>query len=1786
MSTSVGRKSLPTVLAVLLALMLAIGPANLAMADRLSTSPGGEIGVSITSVDGSAPFNATDGPGLDSGDLNDIVRTNDSIVYRIGVIVGPTEAPGATITLNLPAGVQMATMPATCQAGSSLTPAAVTTYAWNTNPTALAPQVLTCIVNGPLIAGSTTVFEFSTRVLPGFTNGAALKATAATAITLAGNTYESGLADVTDTVSAAAKFDVQVMGTKGNPDTAGYVQWEGRYNGCIQAGPTGGPTYSGVCVNMRMPVQIAVPDGARGSTPIDPTVPFNFKFDMSLDNMFGAGATQYIMTATKKDAAYVAKYYGARLAQCALTNPYDVPTTTGGGRNGVVNSGTTTCTYSGAAAATNAAANGQVLDISVTGMDSTAFSVPTLNGSTNNPILPQISPTQALFGYVYSTAMVISVPAETLGLMSEWSGSVKNASGYLGVATTARDLTIGNGTPNIGDVTTDDTSRRYMLYDNRNTVQNFFTANIGDYQRNPDYATVPSVFGLGNGAWYGPAGPSTVSAGNGVLFRDQVTYATIYSDSTTMPGDQTLTSLYCTAIDTTEASLSDPTGWVDNGAQQQGVSPTEAGVGPVWPMGALWNFLGVDTGTKLREIMPVFEVKYGIGGVVGSTSLSDCAAVQWYDSAQAAEDAAGVGTAGDGVYQGVTHVQVLARTTSMSTTGAYTSANITYSIGIPIKFTNTTNPNDVYVGTWTGGAWAAGNNPATNAPWTAADLMARAAIPTTQGQAEAKAAAGVWRTSNYDKITNTGDPGDRLHVTADLGTLTKQIVYNGTTYGPSDLWDTATQKWLPPLTAQIPRIAAGDVFSYQLTPKVIGDPTSDAVTLQIEECVPANVTVRVATWNGQVVEPVEPDEATSELTCDTTNDSPFLRETHLLYQLPGTFQVGQTVAPLLIEARIAPTSPSVSSTQGGALLGGLVNRAVLQSPSMLTSTEQRESRTRLYVDASATYAVSKTPVRYFVEANPYGVPYGEMMPAWDLVVNNPGTRTATEFDLIDALPVQGQPAGLGQVSSYHGTYELLQPEVVRGDAGTLLYTTSPSVSLHPDDASNQAAGSTVWCAAPTTAGGAWTVYSGAGTVADCPTARTDAISGQTLYAGVTGVRSVNGQIPAGDHVQVLISLVPTGNAASDRYVNQASGILDRIRLSDVRQVSVVITDPKPHLAVTKQVSGASGPNGAATLGDTLTYTVHLRNVGAADFTAANPYVLVDDLTEVLDYGRLVGDLPAGTSLVTADGTTQLVSSGALASGAETDITYQVEVVIDEASLPADSAVNVAFESLLVDGNVPTAPVTPPTTCEPYVCATVTTPLAAVGVDKAVTAGSGPDGSAMPGDVLTYTLTLTNLTGTTYTAQNPAVVVDKLAGVLDNGTLGDVTASAGQVSVTDGVLTWWGELPLDPAEKVTITYPVTIGFEGDQSATNLAFGVPGTDSDADPATPPVVTVPDVCEDGDLRCATTTTTMHNDQSLYLTKTVAGASGDNGAALAGDVLTYTVQITHNGDVAYAADRPARVVDDLSDVLDDADLDAASVVASSGTVGVVDNQLQWTGPLAPLERVTITYQVKVKTGLPGNDNAKNVAFGIGYDSDWTPGTPATPPTDCTAPACVTTGTDLAGDPVLKVAKKVAGPSSAAKPGTKLTYTVTATNTGPTSFNGTTRVATIVDDLSDVLDDATLGTVSAQSGKVVVDGNRLVWTGAVAAGASVDITYVVTVTAAGNQKAVNVAFVTADPSQQHPTPGNPDVATTSTQLTKDVRPLPITGAKLAMSIIGGLLAISLATFGAVILMRRRREEA
>lgn len=233
----------------------------------------------------------------------------------------------------------------------------------------------------------------------------------------------------------------------------------------------------------------------------------------------------------------------------------------------------------------------------------------------------------------------------------------------------------------------------------------------------------------------------------------------------------------------------------------------------------------------------------------------------------------------------------------------------------------------------------------------------------------------------------------------------------------------------------------------------------------------------------------------------------------------------------------------------------------------------------------------------------------------------------------------------------------------------------------------------------------------------------------------------------------------------------------------------------------------------------------------------------------------------------------------------------------------------------------------------------------------------------------------------------------------------------------------------------------------------------------------------------------------------KTSDPVSGD--AVAPGDEVTYTLTVAQSGPDAV----DASLSDDLSDVLDDAEM-LGSVTASIGTATLNGTALEWTGTVPAGGVATITYTVKVKD-RSGLADGGNYTLGNVVTSD---GCQATADCETTHPVGTYT--------VAKSADPASGTEVQA--GDTVAYTVTVTQVGTGAVTG----ASLEDDLSDVLDDATWnGDLSASSDTASFDAatETLAWAGDLEVGQQVTVTYSVTVTSLGTESDTLSNVVTSE---------------------------------------------------------------
>ncbi|OYO24319.1 hypothetical protein CGZ93_04255 [Enemella dayhoffiae] len=197
-------------------------------------------------------------------------------------------------------------------------------------------------------------------------------------------------------------------------------------------------------------------------------------------------------------------------------------------------------------------------------------------------------------------------------------------------------------------------------------------------------------------------------------------------------------------------------------------------------------------------------------------------------------------------------------------------------------------------------------------------------------------------------------------------------------------------------------------------------------------------------------------------------------------------------------------------------------------------------------------------------------------------------------------------------------------------------------------------------------------------------------------------------------------------------------------------------------------------------------------------------------------------------------------------------------------------------------------------------------------------------------------------------------------------------------------------------------------------------------------------------------------------------------------GGTIRYRLTLTPTG----SGVRPGVIVtDDLSQVLAHATVDQLD--PSQGTVTLSGNRLVWAvgtvaadgGPL------TLTYRATVNADAWGQTLRNAVTSNV-------------PPATC--PACHTS-TEHRTPPSFTLDKS-ANPASGSlvNPGEAIVYRVTLS---PSAGGGVRSGVVVTDDLSQVLDSATVDQVSASQGSAVLTGTRLVWTVGDVTGGSAPLT-------------------------------------------------------------------------------------
>ena len=439
-------------------------------------------------------------------------------------------------------------------------------------------------------------------------------------------------------------------------------------------------------------------------------------------------------------------------------------------------------------------------------------------------------------------------------------------------------------------------------------------------------------------------------------------------------------------------------------------------------------------------------------------------------------------------------------------------------------------------------------------------------------------------------------------------------------------------------------------------------------------------------------------------------------------------------------------------------------------------------------------------------------------------------------------------------------------------------------------------------------------------------------------AGANALRATITALAAGASRSFTYDAALSGGSADNIACNSVAGIATS--LSAVEPSAVCATTQEADLSVT----GASH------------FPLQVGRVGTV------PFVVNNGGGSQLATGTVTIDVPAGLTIATLviagwdctsaslTGPVTITCDPVDGAGSSRQLQKNVPETIALQVTPSSSTSGSALCFPTSIAGIMNDPV--PGNNAASVCSTVfaATSLLSVSKTDGVTAAS-------VGDILTYTITAANLivdqglTGMTVTDALPSNVEWVSGGTVSgqdaNGLGGTVTFPASSLTAA-GASNATGSVGTGNAGSST-QFTVTVRVAATATGTivnNVTAKV------ADPLTSSLLTA---------------TSSDTDQLQRLTVTKASSAPAAGVRT-GDVVTYTVTLTNDGTAAYTAGSPARVLDDLAGVLDDAAYvsGTASVDGGASTAVTPDasKHLVWSGALAAGSTVTIVYNVTVGAG------------------------------------------------------------------------------------------------------------------------------------------------------------------------------------------------------------------------------
>ena len=437
---------------------------------------------------------------------------------------------------------------------------------------------------------------------------------------------------------------------------------------------------------------------------------------------------------------------------------------------------------------------------------------------------------------------------------------------------------------------------------------------------------------------------------------------------------------------------------------------------------------------------------------------------------------------------------------------------------------------------------------------------------------------------------------------------------------------------------------------------------------------------------------------------------------------------------------------------------------------------------------------------------------------------------------------------------------------------------------------------------------------------------------------------------------ITVTYVAQEADVDETVTNSATSALDSNKEDDTAETTVTEAD-NPAISITKtaSVKGLELKEGdTVDVGDTITYTLKVENTGNTSFDT----VTVSDSmwgegkveTATMTYGDLINqeiNVSSGSWKIAAWN----ASNKNFESGDVWTCTYTYTVQDSDTTIK-----NTATVSTTEDG--------------PGGDDTITIPVTGydLSIDKVLTSVNGEpyqEGSKVrPGDVLTYTINVTNNNEETVTS---FTVSDNL---WQENQVETITIGAATADVTGGSYLFQGTLYQD--DTWTCTYDYTVPEDVASVSNTAVIDLPGDNDPDDTVT--VEVEPDA------------------PGLKVEKSLSQVNGSDytgGKVSVGDKLTYTIQVTNTGNTTLSG---VTVEDSLWNYEDAIQVDGQlAYVADGGTYTIKHD-------IASGDTVTITYTYTVLRSDAG-DTLTNTATvttpddgTTGEDTTETPVKPVTP--------------------------------------------------------------------------------------------------------------------------------------------------------------------------------------------------